>query len=118
VLAPQETALAHVVRVAGSRWTVARCGAEAKGESGGAHEEGRSWTGWYRQSTLARGAEALLTVLRAAPLPTQEAPQKTLSQRPPSSLAACKAARGLLSRSVSARGGIASGPSSWPSSRA
>ena len=56
VFAPQETALAHVVRVAGSRWTVARCGAEAKGESGCEHEEGRSWTGWYRQSTLAREA--------------------------------------------------------------
>jgi SRSO17 transposase len=56
----------------------------------------RSWTGWYRHITLAMWAYALLTVLRAVHLPTEEAPKKTLPQPAPSSLAAFKAARGLL----------------------
>jgi SRSO17 transposase len=54
--APQETALANVGRVAGSRWTVERCFEEAKGEGGLDHYEGRSWTGWYRPITLAMWA--------------------------------------------------------------
>jgi SRSO17 transposase len=98
VFAPQETALATVVRVAGSRWTVARCFEEAKGEGGLDHSEVRSWTGWYRHITLAMWAYALLTVLRAAHRPTEETPQKTLPPRTPSSLAAFKGARGLLCR--------------------
>ena len=61
--------LATVVQVAGSRWTIARCCEEAKGDVGLDHYEVRSWTGWYRQITLAMWAYALLTVLRAASLP-------------------------------------------------
>src|SRR4029434_2099876 len=82
VFAPQETALANVVRVAGSRWTVERCCEEAQGEVGLAHYEVRSWTGWYRHSTLAMWAYALLTVLRAAHLPTEEAPKKRCPHSP------------------------------------
>jgi SRSO17 transposase len=96
VFAPQATTLATIVPVAGSRWTVERCFEEAKGEVGLDHYEVRSWTGWYRHITLARWAYALLTVLRAVELPTEDAPKKTLPQPPPSSLAAFKAARGLL----------------------
>jgi SRSO17 transposase len=96
VLAPYATTLATVVQVAGSRWTIERAFAEAQGAVGLAHDEVRSWTGWYRQSTLARWAYALLTGLRAVQLPTEEAPKKTLSPPTPSSLAAFKAARGLL----------------------
>jgi hypothetical protein len=69
---------------------------EAQGEGGRAHDEVRSWTGWYRPITLAMGAYALLTVLRAVQLPTEEAPKKRWSQPTPRSLAAFKAARGLL----------------------
>jgi SRSO17 transposase len=69
VFAPQATALETVVQVAGSRWTIARCFEEAKGEVGLAQYEERSWTGWYRHITLAMWASALLTVLRAAHLP-------------------------------------------------
>jgi SRSO17 transposase len=98
VFAPQERALANVVRVAGSRWTVERCFEEAKGEVGLDHYEVRSWTGWYRHITLAMWAYALLTVLRAAHLPTEEAPKKTPPRLMPSSLAAFKASRGLLCR--------------------
>ena len=59
-----------------------RACAEAQGAVGLAHYEVRSWTGWYRHITLAMGAYALLTVLRAVPLPTEEAPKKS-SPRPP-----------------------------------
>ena len=96
VFAPQATTLETVVPVAGSRWTVERCFEEAKGEVGLDHYEVRSWTGWYRHITLAMWAYALLTVLRAVQLPTEEAPKKTLPQPALSSLAAFKAARGLL----------------------
>lgn len=95
VFAPQATALATLVPVAGSRWTIEQCFEEAKGEVGLDHYEVRSWTGWYRHITLAMWAYALLTVLRAVQLPTEGAPQKTLPQPAPSSLAAFKAARGL-----------------------
>jgi SRSO17 transposase len=95
VFAPQETALANVVRVAGSRWTVERSFEEAKGEVGLDHYEVRSWTGWYRHITLAMWAYALLTVLRAVQLPIEEAPKKTLPQPASRSLTAFKAARGL-----------------------
>jgi SRSO17 transposase len=69
VFAPEATTLATVVQGAGSRWTVARCFEEAKGEVGLDQYEVRSWTGWYRPITLARWAYALLTVLRAVHLP-------------------------------------------------
>ena len=95
VLAPHATTLATVVQVAGSRWTMERACAEAKGAVGLAHYEVRSWTGWYRHITLAMGAYALLTVLRAVQLPIEAAPKKTLSQPALRSLAAFKAARGL-----------------------
>ena len=95
VFAPHESSLAMVVRVAGSRWTVESCFAAAKGEVGLDQYEVRSWTGWYRHVTLAMWAYALLTVLRAAHLPPEETPKKTLAHLTPSSLAAFKATRGL-----------------------
>lgn len=95
VFAPQATVLETVVQVAGSRWTIERCFAEAKGDVGLDHYEVRSWTGWYRHITLAMWAYALLTVLRAAHLPNA-LPLKKMSQAlTRSSLAAFKVARGL-----------------------
>ena len=97
VFAPEATGLETVVQVAGSRWTIERCFAEAKGEVGLEHDEGRSWTGWYRHITLAMGAYALLTVLRAVPLPAA-LPLKKMSQAiTPRSLTAFKVARGRVS---------------------
>jgi len=69
VCAPHTAAVATVVPVAGSRWTVERCFEEAQGEVGLEQYAGRSGTGWYRHIPLALWAYALLTVLRAAPLP-------------------------------------------------
>jgi SRSO17 transposase len=95
VFAPHATPLPEVVRAAGSRWTV-ESGVEADtGEVGLDQYEVRSWTGWYRPITLAMGALALLTVMRAGTIAVA-ALQK--SRPPPQGtgpLAAFKASRGL-----------------------
>jgi SRSO17 transposase len=95
VFAPHTTTLATGVQVAGSRWTIERSFAEAKGAVGLEHYAVRSWTGWYRPITLVRWAYALLTVLRAVQRPTKAAPKKRSPQPAPSSLATFQAARGL-----------------------
>ncbi len=98
VFAPHTAALATVVPVAGSRWTIERCFEEAKGEVGLDQYEVRNWTGWYRHITLAMWAYALLTVLRAAHLPAVPLLKKMAQGSTRSSLTAFKAARGLLCR--------------------
>jgi SRSO17 transposase len=98
VFAPHDTILEAAVAVAGKRWTIESCFEAAKGDVGLDHYEVRSWPAWYRHITLAMWAYALLSVLRAAQLPTEGGPKKTRSQPPPSSLAAFKASRGLLCR--------------------
>ena len=95
VFAPQETTLATVVQVAGSRWSIEQCFEEAKGEVGLDQYEVRSWTGWYRHITLAMWAYALLTVLRAANLPEGSLSKKIASGPTGSSLTAFKTGRGL-----------------------
>jgi SRSO17 transposase len=98
VFARQETMLAEVVRVAGTRWTIESCCEAAKGEVGLDHYEVRSWTGWYRHMTLAMWALAWLTVMRAGALAV-EALKKSLSPfQGMSPLAAFKASRGLPAR--------------------
>jgi SRSO17 transposase len=98
VVAPQETTLEEVVRVAGTRWTIESGVEEAKGEVGLDHYEVRSWTGWYRHITLAMWALAWLVVMRAGARAV-EALKKNLSCPPgPSSLTAFKAGRGLRCR--------------------
>ena len=98
VCAPAGTALDTVVQVAGRRWTVEQCFEEAKGEVGLDQYEVRSWTGWYRHITLAMWAYALLTVLRAAHLPTAPSLKKMPQGPMPRSLTAFKTARGLVCR--------------------
>jgi len=58
------------------------CFEAAKGEVGLDQYEVRSWTGWYRHITLVMWAYALLTVLRAAHLPPEDALKKSCP-RPP-----------------------------------
>lgn len=65
-LAPVATALAELVRVAGTRWTIESCFEAAKGEVGLDHYEVRSWIGWHRHITLAMLAHAYRAVLRKA----------------------------------------------------
>jgi len=67
-LAPEGTALADLVRVAGTRWTIESCFEAAKGEVGLDEYEVRSWTGWHRHVTLAMLAHAYLAVVRKAAL--------------------------------------------------
>jgi SRSO17 transposase len=98
VYAPQDTILAEVVRVAGTRWTIESGFEASKGEVDLEHDEVRSWTGWYRHITLAMGALALLTVLRAGVIAAEIFKKSPASSAGPSSLAAFKASRGLGSR--------------------
>lgn len=83
-LAPDGTALADLVRVAGTRWTIEACFEAAKGEVGLDQYEVRSprtsadartcgdgagaccagWSGWHRHVTLAMLAHAYLAALR------------------------------------------------------
>ena len=93
VFAPQATALAEAVHVAGTRWTIESSFEAAKGDVGLDHYEVRSWIGWYRHITLAMWAYALLAVVRARHLQELPWPKKMLSQTPPNRLAAFKAAR-------------------------
>jgi SRSO17 transposase len=98
VFAPQDTTLAEVVRVAGTRWTIESCFEAAKSEVGLDHYEVRSWTGWYRHTTLAMWALALLTVLRAGAIAVESFKKSLRLPQAASPLAAFKASRGLTSR--------------------
>lgn len=98
VFAPQETPLAEVVRVAGTRWTIEQLFEAAKGEVGLDHYEVRSWTGWFRHITLAMWALALLTVLRAGAIALEAFKKSLPSRKEDSSLSVFKARRGLISR--------------------
>ena len=61
---PTETALEELMRVAGIRWTIKECFAEAKGQVGLDQYEVRKWDGWHRHITPAMLAHAYLTVIR------------------------------------------------------
>jgi SRSO17 transposase len=65
VYAPVETPLAEVVRAAGCRWAIEDVFKLAKRQAGLDHYEVRSWSGWYRHTTLALLALAILAVAAA-----------------------------------------------------
>jgi SRSO17 transposase len=96
--APAGTDLATLVQVAGRRWTSAVAFAAAKGEVGLDQYEVRSWTGWYRHSTLALFAQALfaqalLTVVRGHLDLATFAPARAHRQKGRSQQAAWRAPR-------------------------
>ena len=62
---PAATPLVGLVRVAGTRWAVEEGFQQAKGEVGLDHDEVRKWPGWYRHTTLALLAHALLAITHA-----------------------------------------------------
>ncbi|MDQ3655214.1 MAG: IS701 family transposase [Chloroflexota bacterium] len=62
--APVGTSLEDLARIAGTRWAIETCIEEAKGDVGLDQYEVRKWDGWYRHSTLALLAHAMLTVIR------------------------------------------------------
>jgi len=98
VFAPQDTTLAEVVQVAGTRWTIESSFEAAKGEVGLDDYEVRSWTGWYRHITLAMWAYALLVILRAGTIAVEAFKKSPPPVQEWSSLAAFKDPRGLASR--------------------
>ena len=64
--APPGTTLAGLVAVAGARWAVEDCFAEAKNETGLDHYQVRRYRAWYRHITLSMLAHAFLAVTAAA----------------------------------------------------
>ena len=94
VFAPDATTLAKLVRVAGSRWAIEVCFEAAKSEGSLDQYEVRGCDGWYRHSTLALWAHAILTVVCATTNTAED-----LKKGPPTpslmnSLAAFKVRRG------------------------
>lgn len=59
---PRPVTLAELVAVAGARWGVGDCFAEAKGEAGLDHYQVRKYRAWYRHVTLSMLAHAFLAV--------------------------------------------------------
>jgi SRSO17 transposase len=66
---PGGATLAELTAVAGARWAVEDCFAEAKNETGLDHYQVRTWTAWYRHVTLSMLAHAFLAVLARASRP-------------------------------------------------
>jgi SRSO17 transposase len=60
--APAGVTLAELVAVAGARWAVEDCFAEAKNETGLDHYQVRKYRAWYRHVTLSMLAHAFLAV--------------------------------------------------------
>lgn len=66
---PRPVTLPELVAVAGARWGVEDCFAEAKGEAGLDHYQVRKYRAWYRHATLAMLAHAFLAVTARASRP-------------------------------------------------
>ena len=76
------TTLAELAAVAGARWGVEDCFAEAKGEAGLDHYQVRRYDAWYRHATLAVLAHAYLAVTAAnAPKALAAASSRSRSRR-------------------------------------
>jgi len=71
---PRHVTLAELVAVAGARWAVEDCFAEAKNETGLDHYQVRRYRAWYRHITLSMLAHAFLAVTarRARPAPAEK----------------------------------------------
>jgi hypothetical protein len=63
---PRPVTLAELAAVAGGRWGVEDCFAEAKNEAGLDHYQIRRYRAWYRHITLAMLARSLAVTARAA----------------------------------------------------
>ena len=72
--APARVPLATLVRVAGRRWTVEESFQTSKGQTGLDEHQCRTWTSWYRWTTLVLLAHAFLAAVtvtaRSKPSPT------------------------------------------------
>ena len=73
---PRPVTLPELVAVAGARWGVEDCFAEAKGEAGLDHYQVRKYRAWYRHATLSMLAHAFLAVAAHAARPPEPAPAR------------------------------------------
>jgi SRSO17 transposase len=98
VYAPANTTLEDMGSIAGQRWRIEECFAIAKDKLGLSEYEVRSWCGWHRHMTLVMAAQSFLSVLRHQVEPIELAKKNSKGGgMTPSSMAAFKVARGLLS---------------------
>jgi SRSO17 transposase len=80
---PHPVTLAELTAVAGARWGVEDCFAEAKNEAGLDHYQVRKYRAWYRHATLSMLAHAFLAVTARdsrQPAPQPPAPASGTSQ--------------------------------------
>lgn len=63
---PRPVSLAMLVRVAGRRWSVEESFQTSKGQTGLDQHQVRTWTSWYRWTTLVLLAHLFLAMTRAA----------------------------------------------------
>lgn len=63
---PDRVTLATLVRVAGRRWTVEESFQTSKGQTGLDEHQVRTWTSWYRWTTLVLLAHLFLSITTAA----------------------------------------------------
>jgi SRSO17 transposase len=70
---PRPVTLTELVAVAGARWGIEDCFAEAKGEAGLDHYQVRRYRAWYRHATLSMLAHAFLAVTARASRPAPPA---------------------------------------------
>jgi SRSO17 transposase len=73
---PEPVTLAELAAVAGARWGIEDCFAEAKNEAGLDHYQVRRYRAWYRHVTLAMLAHAFLAVAAHAARPPEPAPAR------------------------------------------
>jgi SRSO17 transposase len=71
---PRPVTMPELVAVAGARWGVEDCFAEAKGEAGLDHYQVRKYRAWYRHATLSMLAHAFLAVTARASRPGPQPP--------------------------------------------
>ena len=71
---PRPVTLAELAAVAGARWGVEDCFAEAKNEAGLDHYQVRKYRAWYRHATLSMLAHAFLAVTARASRPAAPPP--------------------------------------------
>lgn len=97
VYAPANTKLEDMILIAGRRWRIEECFGIAKDKLGLSEYEVRSWQGWHRHMALVMAAQSFLSVLRHQVEPPPLAKKNSQGGKTPSSMAAFKVARGLLS---------------------
>jgi SRSO17 transposase len=76
-LSPRPVMLPELVAVAGARWAVEDCFAEAKNETGLDHYQVRKSRAWYRHATLSMLAHAFLAVTARRMRPSPPQPPRT-----------------------------------------